>query len=90
MVSFDQQNYCTLAREDFYYEKLNKNLYLLDRINEHEKVLKVLIKIQMLCLQLQKPEPFVNLEFKKPAIQQFLETSKSQTQIRLIPLVKED
>ena len=75
MISFDQQNYCTLAREDNYFEKLNKNLYLLDRINEHEKVLKVLIKIQTLCLQLQKPEPFVNLEFKKPAIQEFLEIS---------------
>ena len=41
-------------------------------------------------MQLQKPEPFVDLEFKKPAIQQFLETIKSQTQIRLIPLIKED
>jgi len=71
-----------------WFEKLNKNLYLLDRINEHEKVLKVLIKIQMLCLQLQKPEPFVNLEFNKSAIQQFLEMSKSKSE--QIPLIKED
>ena len=28
-------------------------------------------------MQLQKPEPFVDLEFKKPAIQQFLEISRS-------------
>ena len=41
-------------------------------------------------MQLQKPEPFVDLEFKKPAIQQFLEISKSQTQIIQIPLIKED
>lgn len=42
----------------------------------------------MLCLQLQKPEPFINLEFKKAAIQQFLEISKSQKQNKKIPLVK--